>query len=116
MKISIVTTAYNVESYIEQCLSSILGQTYKNIELILVNDCSTDGTMKIVNKFNDERLKIINHKENLGAGWARRHGIDASTGEYVITIDGDDWISEDFIEKLVENANTAVAALKTKLK
>jgi glycosyltransferase involved in cell wall biosynthesis len=104
MKISIVTTAYNVESYIEQCLSSILEQTYKNIELILVNDCSTDGTMKIVNKFNDERLKIINHKENLGAGWARRHGIDASTGEYVITIDGDDWISEDFIEKLVENA------------
>ena len=104
MKISIVTTAYNVESYIEQCLSSILEQTYKNIELILVNDCSTDGTMKIVNKFNDERLKIINHEENLGAGWARRHGIDASTGEYVITVDGDDWISEDFIEKLVENA------------
>lgn len=104
MKISIITTAYNLECHIHKCLSSVLSQTYKDIEVIVVNDCSTDATMKIVQSFNDERLKIINHDKNMGAGQARKTGIEASTGDYVITIDGDDWISEDFIERLVENA------------
>lgn len=106
MKISVVITAYNLENFIEKCLSSVLNQTYKNLEVIVVNDCSTDGTMNIVNSYTtDNRLIIINHEENLGAGWSRRHGIEASTGEYVITVDGDDWLGEDFIEKLVDNAN-----------
>lgn len=104
MKVSIITTAYNVEAYIEQCLTSLVNQTYKDIEIILVNDCSTDGTMDIVNRFEDERIKVIDHPQNMGAGWARRTGIQHATGDYVITIDGDDWVSEDFIEKLVENA------------
>lgn len=104
MKISIVTTAFNIEKYIHKCLTSILNQTYKNLEVIVVNDCSTDTTMEIVETFKDERLKVINHEKNKGAGQARKTGIEASTGDYVITIDGDDWISEDFIEKLVENA------------
>lgn len=104
MKISIATTAYNIDKHIHKCLSSLLAQTYKNIEIILVNDCSTDTTMDIVKQFKDERLKVINHEKNMGAGQARRTGIEASTGDYVITIDGDDWVSEDFIEKLVENA------------
>lgn len=104
MKISIVTTAYNIEAYIEKCLESLVGQTYEDIEIIVVNDCSTDKTMEIVGKFNDERIKVVNHEKNMGAGWARRTGIAAATGEYVITVDGDDWLSEDFIEKLVENA------------
>lgn len=104
MKISVVTTAYNVEAYIEKCLTSLVNQTYKDIEIILVNDCSTDGTMDIVKRFEDERIKVVNHNQNLGAGWARSTGIQHATGDYVITIDGDDWISEDFIEKLVENA------------
>lgn len=104
MKVSIITTAYNVEAYIEQCLTSLVNQTYKDIEIILVNDCSTDGTMDIVKRFEDERIKVIDHPTNRGAGWARRTGIQYATGEYVITIDGDDWVSEDFIEKLAENA------------
>ena len=104
MKISIVTTAYNIEKYIHKCLTSIINQTYKDIEVIVVNDFSTDSTMDIVKQFKDERLKVINHEKNRGAGQARKTGIEASTGDYVITIDGDDWISEDFIEKLVENA------------
>jgi glycosyltransferase involved in cell wall biosynthesis len=65
--------------------------------------------MDIVKQFKDERLKVINHEKNMGAGQARKTGIEASTGEYVITIDGDDWISEDFIEKLVENAKVTNA-------
>ena len=104
MKISIVTTVYNIENYIKRCLDSLVSQTYKNIEIIIVNDCSTDSSMDLIKSYKDKRIKIIEHKENLGAGWARRTGIEAATGEYVITIDGDDWISNDFIEKLVDNA------------
>lgn len=104
MKISIVTTAYNIENYIKECIDSLLAQTYKNIEIILVNDCSTDSTMSVVSQYNDDRIKIINHAVNMGAGWARRTGIEASTGDYVITVDGDDWISPTFIEDLVNNA------------
>lgn len=104
MKISIVTTAYNIEAYVEKCLESLVAQTHKDIEIIVVNDCSTDKTMDIVGKFTDERIKVVNHSQNMGAGWARRTGIAAATGEYVITVDGDDWLSDDFIDKLVKNA------------
>lgn len=104
MKISIVTTVYGVEQYIKQCLDSLVNQTYTNLEIIIVNDCTTDGSMDIVNMYNDSRIKIINHTTNLGAGWARRHGIEAATGDYVITVDADDWLDLDFIEKLANNA------------
>lgn len=104
MKISIVTTAYNIEAYVEKCLDSLLAQTHKDIEIIVVNDCSTDKTMEIVGKFKDERIKVVNHSQNMGAGWARRTGIGAATGDYVITVDGDDWLAPDFIEALAKNA------------
>lgn len=104
MKISIVTTAYNIEAYVEKCLDSLLAQTHKDIEIIVVNDCSTDNTMDIVGKFTDERIKVVNHSQNMGAGWARRTGIGAATGDYVITVDGDDWLAPDFIEALAKNA------------
>lgn len=104
MKISVVTTAYNIEAYVEKCLESLLAQTHKDIEIIVVNDCSTDKTMDIVGKFTDERIKVVNHSQNMGAGWARRTGIAAATGEYVITVDGDDWLAPDFIEALAKNA------------
>lgn len=104
MKISIVTTIYNVEKYIEKCLTSLVTQTYKDLEIILVNDCSTDSSMDIVSKFDDSRIKIINHTVNKGAGWSRRTGIESATGDYVITVDGDDWISASFIESLVKGA------------
>ena len=104
MKISIVTTVYNIEKYIERCMESLLAQTYKDIEIIVVDDCGKDSSMEIVSRYNDDRIKIVRHSENMGAGWARRHGIEAATGEYVITIDGDDWISPTFIEDLAKNA------------
>lgn len=104
MKISIVTTAYNIEAYVEKCLESLLAQTHKDIEIIVVNDCSTDKTMDIVGEFTDERIKVVNHSQNMGAGWARRTGIGAATGDYVITVDGDDWLAPDFIEALAKNA------------
>lgn len=104
MKVSVVTTAYNIEGYVEKCLTSLVSQTHKDIEIIVVNDYSTDKTMEVVSKFTDDQIKVINHSQNMGAGWARRTGIAACTGDYVITVDGDDWLSEDFIEKLAKNA------------
>lgn len=104
MKISIITTVYNIENYIKKCLESLLAQTYKNLEIIIVDDCGEDNSMKIVESISDERIKIIHHSENLGAGQARKTGIEAATGDYIITIDGDDWISPTFIEDLVNNA------------
>lgn len=111
MKISIIITIYNVEQYIAECLDSVLGQTYKNLEVILVDDCCTDSTLEIVMSYaqKDPRIRIIQHEVNLGAGWGRKHGIEAATGDYLITVDGDDWLSPDFIEKLVIGAKNTNA-------
>ena len=106
MKISIVMTAYNVEQYIEEAMISCLNQTYKDIELIVVEDCSTDNTLAIIEEIaaKDSRVEIIKHGINMGAGMGRRDGINAATGEYFITVDADDWLDEDFIESLVIRA------------
>lgn len=106
MKISIVITAYNVGEFIERAVRSALSQTYKNIEVIIVEDCSTDNTKDIINDLvqQDDRIKVIYHDKNMGAGWGRRNGISAVTGDYFITVDGDDWLEPDFIESLVERA------------
>lgn len=106
MKISIVITAYNVGNFIERAVKSVLSQTYKNIEVVIVEDCSTDNTKDIIEQLakEDGRIKIIYHEENKGAGWGRRDGINACTGDYFITVDGDDWLDEDFIESLVRKA------------
>ena len=104
MKVSVVTTVYNVDKYIKRCVDSLLSQTYEDLEIILVDDCGKDESMGIIAEYEDERIKVVHHERNMGAGWARRHGIEAATGEYVITIDGDDWISPTFIEDLVKDA------------
>lgn len=105
MKISIVMTAYNIENYISEAINSCLNQTYKDIELIIVEDCSTDKTKEIVQEYEKKYpIKVIYHEENLGAGMGRRHGIEAATGDYFITIDGDDWIDPTFIESLANKA------------
>lgn len=111
MKISIVMTAYNMEQYIEEAMRSCLNQTYKDIELIVVEDCSMDNTLSIVEQIakEDSRVVIVKHETNLGAGMGRRDGINAATGEYFITIDADDWIDEDFIEALVIKAKNTGA-------
>lgn len=104
-------TAYNVEQYIEEAMMSCLNQTYKDIELIVVEDCSTDNTLAMVQAIanTDERVKVIRHETNLGAGMGRRDGINAATGEYFITVDADDWLNENFIESLVDRAKISGA-------
>lgn len=103
-KVSIIIPVYNVEKYIRQCLESVINQTYKNIEIIVINDGTKDGSMKIVEEYlEDKRIKIIN-KNNGGLSSARNKGIEEATGEYIYFLDSDDWIEKDTIEVLVKNS------------
>jgi len=92
-KISIVVPCYNVEKYIDQCLSSLLNQTLKEIEIIVINDGSTDNTLQILEKYaaSDNRIRIVNQK-NHGLSEARNVGMQDCTADYVMFVDGDDWI------------------------
>lgn len=101
-KVSVIITAYNVENYISKAIESVLNSTYSNIECIVVEDCSTDNTLDIINKYN---VKLVQHKQNLGAGKARQSGIDNSTGNWIMFLDADDWIELDAIEKLIQRAH-----------
>lgn len=100
-KISVIVPIYNVEKYLKQCLDSILIQTYKNLEIILVNDGSTDNSLKICEEYckKDRRFKLIN-KRNGGLSDARNVAIDVASGKYLICIDSDDYISKDLIATL----------------
>ena len=104
--ISIVTTCHNLKDYIENCLVSLINQSYKNLEIIVVNDCSTDNSLNIIKQFadKDSRIKIINNEINLGAGKSRKIGIESAQGDYIMLVDGDDWISENFIKTLYDLA------------
>lgn len=91
MKLSVIVPVYNVEEYIEECIESILNQTLKEIEIIIVNDGSTDKSMNIVNKFIDSRIKIVT-KQNGGLSSARNAGLKVATGQYIAFIDSDDFL------------------------
>lgn len=102
--ISIIVPVYNLEKYISSTLDSIFSQTYENIEVIAVDDGSTDNSAEILDSFakKEARLKVI-HKENGGVTQARLTGIEASTGEYIGFVDGDDIVEADMFERLVGN-------------
>ena len=99
--ISIIVPIYNVEVYIRNCVDSILGQSYENIEIILVDDGSPDNCGDICDEYGskDKRIKVI-HKKNGGLSSARNAGIDIATGDYLGFIDSDDWIESDMYESL----------------
>lgn len=100
-KISVIVPIYNVEKYLERCIQSIIKQTYKNLEIILVNDGSTDNCARICEEYaqRDSRIKVI-HKKNGGLADARNKGLEIATGEYIGFIDSDDYIEEDMYEYL----------------
>ena len=100
--VSVVVPAYNVENYIEQCVLSVLNQSYSCCELIIIDDGSTDGTPQILDKLADgnDSIRVI-HKENAGVSAARNTGIDTAKGDYIVFIDGDDYLAPDFIEYMV---------------
>ncbi len=99
-KVSVVIPIYNQEKYLRECLDSVVNQTLKDIEIICVNDGSTDGSLAILEEYaeKDNRIKIIN-QENQGAGVARNNGIDIATGEYLMFLDPDDWYDSNACEK-----------------
>ncbi len=102
--ISVVVPVYNVENYVERCINSIIAQTYKNIEIIIVDDGSTDNSGHIVDEISlkDQRIKVI-HQENGGLSAARNTGIDKAIGEYLVFVDSDDYICSEMIEVLFKN-------------
>ena len=102
MKITIIIPVYNSEKYIADCLNTMLNQTYKNIEIILVDDGSTDNSLTLISKYNDKRIKVIK-QNNSGANIARGNGIKNATGEYCLFIDSDDWIELNTVEILVNH-------------
>lgn len=105
MKVSIIMSAYNAQETVKRAIDSVLCQTYKDLELIVVNDASTDSTDEIVRQYSDERIKYIKHRTNKGAGLARRDGIHKATGDYITFLDSDDYYAEDCIETLVNATN-----------
>lgn len=101
-KISIIIPIYNVKKYINKCIESIINQTYKNLEIILVDDGSTDGSGKICDEFKkeDNRIVVI-HKKNEGVSSARNEGLKIATGDYIGFIDADDFIEKDMYLKMI---------------
>jgi glycosyltransferase involved in cell wall biosynthesis len=119
IKVSIIIPVYNVEKYLVQCLESVINQTLKEIEIICVNDGSTDNSTHILKEYAqmDQRIKIIN-KKNAGLGAARNTGMDYACGEFIGFLDSDDWVDNKMYEKLYKNAisnNSEVVMLNISL-
>jgi len=104
-KISVIVPIYNVEKYLRRCVDSILAQTYANLEVILVDDGSTDGSPAICDEYaqKDKRVVVI-HKKNAGVSAARNSGLDKATGDYVAFVDADDYVDTSMYAKLIEKA------------
>lgn len=100
---SIVVPIYGVEKYLKKCIDCLVGQTYKNIEIILVDDGSKDNSSVICDEYalRDSRIKVI-HKPNGGVVSARKAGVQVASGEYIFCVDGDDWVALNYIEKFNE--------------
>lgn len=103
--VSIVVPVYNVEEYVSACVNSLLAQTYPHLEILLVNDGSTDSSGRIIDSITDPRVRIF-HQENGGLSSARNLGIHQATGDYLCFIDSDDVVREDFVEQLLDAALT----------
>lgn len=103
--VSIVVPIYNVQEYLGVCIESLLRQTFKDIEILLIDDGSTDNSLEICNKFkqNDARIQVF-HKENEGLGPTRNYGVEQATGKYILFVDPDDWLREDSVELLYTEA------------
>lgn len=104
MKVSIVIPVYNSEKYLNTCIDTVISQTYKDIEVVIVENGSTDNSLEICNRFakSDARIQVI-HTGNIGTGAARNLGISKATGEYICFLDADDWFDMTLIEKYIES-------------
>lgn len=117
-KISIIVPVYNTEKYLDKCLTSLINQTLKDIEIICIDDCSTDNSYNILKKYKklDSRIKIIQNKKNSGPSVSRNLGIEKSTSPYLMFCDSDDWFEKDMCEKMLNlliknNAELAICSV-----
>ena len=100
--LSVIVPYYNVENYIDKCISSIAGQIYSNLEILLINDGSTDNTAMLCDAWQkkDERIKVI-HQQNEGASTTRKNGVKLALGDYITFVDADDWIDKNMYADLM---------------
>ena len=116
--VSVIIPVYNVEKYLEKCLDSIINQTYKNLEIICINDGSTDSSLEILQKYaeKDNRIKVVN-QENKGSGATRNVGLEIAQGEFISFIDSDDFVDKNLykncIEKITPDIDVIVFGAKT---
>ena len=105
--ISVIVPVYNMELYLDKCIQSVINQTYKNLEILLVDDGSTDGSLHLCKRYadRDHRIKVI-HKANGGLSSARNAGLDACSGDYIGFVDSDDWIADTMYEELLSICKT----------
>ncbi|MFQ9924818.1 MAG: glycosyltransferase family 2 protein [Beduini sp.] len=113
-KVTIIVAIYNVDLYIKKCINSIINQDYTNLEIILVDDCSTDSSGNICDEFKmkDSRVKVIHHISNTKQAGVRNDGLKIATGDYIVFVDGDDWLAEDFVSymlKVIISTNSDMA-------
>lgn len=101
-KISVIVPVYNAEAYLDKCIESLIRQSYDNLEIILIDDKSTDKSLKICYEWRerDERISVFEHSNNKGQASARNLGLEKASGKYITFVDSDDWIEEKLIEKL----------------
>lgn len=116
-KISVIVPVYKVENYLDRCVKSILNQTYDNLEILLVDDGSPDSCPRLCDDYakSDDRVRVI-HKKNGGLSDARNAGLEVATGEYITFVDSDDWISDNCIKVLIEEAqrnDTLISVIDT---
>ena len=110
-EISIIMAAYNAERTVQRAIESVLAQSYQNYELLVINDCSTDRTVEVVQTFLDERIRLIQNERNMGVSYTRKHGLDEARGEWIAVLDSDDAWMPDKLEKQVQLQKTKNAEL-----
>lgn len=108
-KISVIIPFYKVEKFFSKCLDSIVNQTLRELEIVLIDDCGNDSSINIAKEFaaKDNRIRIITNPENKGQGYSRNIGIKESTGDYIAFVDADDWLEKDAYEKLYKEAENS---------
>ena len=109
--VSIIMPVYNTEAYVAQAISSALAQTLKNIEIIVVDNCSTDRSVEVIQSFTDRRITFLQNPQNLGATASCNRAMRAATGRWIAILDSDDWIAPERLERMVQVAEAEVADL-----
>ncbi|MCJ0547170.1 glycosyltransferase family 2 protein, partial [Enterococcus cecorum] len=104
MKLSIIIPVYNAEKFLDKCIQSILKNDFKNYEIILIDDGSTDNSLKVMQKYQSEIIHVYANS-NHGVGYTRNFGLQHAKGEYIIFLDSDDYLDEDYITTLVKNVD-----------